>query len=104
MRRAGLLSGVAAVLGMAALAPGVADISQMRELNSVRSASAEQGKTTPNKAVKNELRAILGGGGFGSWGGKQRRAGYGWTNRHAQRVARKKRNQARHRAAGKGGR
>lgn len=34
--------------------------------------------------------------------GQGRRAAYGWTNRHAQRVARKKRNQARHRAAGRG--
>ena len=44
------------------------------------------------------LRALLGGG-LGSWGGRQRRAGYGWTDRHARRVARKVRNQARHRAS-----
>ncbi|MGA0569629.1 hypothetical protein ACO2Q9_02790 [Variovorax sp. VNK109] len=31
-----------------------------------------------------------------------RRAGYGWTNAHAKRVAKKKRNRARHRAASKG--
>lgn len=42
------------------------------------------------------------GGGMGSGCGNSRRAGYGWTNRHAQRVARKKRNRARHRAAGRG--
>ena len=41
-------------------------------------------------------------GGFGASGGNARRAGYGWTNRHAQRVALKARNKARHRAACKG--
>jgi hypothetical protein len=30
------------------------------------------------------------------------RAAYGWTTAHAQRVAAKKRNQARHRSAGRG--
>lgn len=34
--------------------------------------------------------------------GWERRAGPGWTNRHVQRMAAKKRNQARHRAATKG--
>lgn len=33
---------------------------------------------------------------------RQRRSGPGWTNRHAQRVAAKKRAIARHRARGKG--
>lgn len=41
--------------------------------------------------------------GFGGMGVRYgRRAGYGWTTRHAQRVARKKRNQARNRAACRG--
>jgi hypothetical protein len=34
-------------------------------------------------------------------GSKRRRAGYGRTNRHAQRVALKARNQVKHRARGK---
>lgn len=40
----------------------------------------------------------------GGFGGRSsgRRAAYGWTNRHAQRVAAKKRNVARHRARAKG--
>lgn len=34
--------------------------------------------------------------------GRPRRAGRGWNNRHVQRMALKKRNQAKHRAAGRG--
>jgi hypothetical protein len=41
---------------------------------------------------------IFGGNGFGTRG-SERRAGPGWTNRHAQRVAKKTRNVARHRKA-----
>ncbi len=66
--------------------------------------SAQTQKAMAGKPVKGErttMRAMLGSG-FGSANTSQRRAGYGWTNRHAQRVARKKRNQARHRAAGRG--
>ena len=47
------------------------------------------------------LRAIFGSG-KGSWGGRQRRAAFGWTDRHARRVAMKKRHQAKHRAAVRG--
>lgn len=57
----------------------------------------------PIKEASNKMRAMLGGG-IGTWGGRQRRSAYGWTNRHAVRVARKRRNQARHRAAGRGAR
>jgi len=47
------------------------------------------------------VREWLGGGSAGvrSTG---RRAGYGWSNRHAQRVAAKKRNVTRHRARSRG--
>lgn len=48
-------------------------------------------------------REWFGGGAFGGRG-SARRAGFGWTNRHAQRVAAKKRNVVRHRARSKGGR
>jgi hypothetical protein len=46
--------------------------------------------------------------GMAGWGGcnkinLSRRSGPGWTNAHAKRVARKKRNPAKHRAAGRGG-
>ncbi len=49
-------------------------------------------------------RSMLGmlGSGIGSTYGSRRRAGYGWTNKHQQRVATKKRNRARHRAACRG--
>jgi len=47
-------------------------------------------------------RGLFGGLGAG-WGrSTARRAAYGWTNRHARRVAAKKRNKARHRAASRG--
>lgn len=71
--------------------------------------AAAGASASPNKAVTtiearrfNTRRGIFGGGGdFGSHG-SARRSAYGWTNRHQQRVSRKKRNQARHRAACKG--
>ena len=49
------------------------------------------------------LAALLGLGRAGR-PAQFRRAGYGWSNRHAQRVALKTRNQARHRARLKGAR
>lgn len=61
----------------------------------------EKAALRPQQPRGNTLRAILGGG-FGSPVGRGRRAGFGWTNAHAQRVARKKHNQARHRAACRG--
>lgn len=42
------------------------------------------------------------GGGTSGGRGNGRRAGFGWTNRHAQRVATKKRNVARHRSRSRG--
>lgn len=95
---ASLALGLGSVVGfsvpssMVAEAPGISHATQK---------AIEKNSHNPAKPKSNKLQATLGGG-LGSWGGRQRRAGYGWTNAHAQRVARKKRNQAKHRAASRG--
>lgn len=70
--------------------------------------SAAAASASSNKAVQvterrryDTRRGIFDDGDFGSHK-IGRRAGYGWTNRHQQRVAKKKRNQARHRRACRG--
>jgi hypothetical protein len=88
----GSVAGMSMPSGMLAEAPGLSQATQK---------SIEKNSHNPAKPKSNKLQAILGGG-LGGWGGKQRRAGYGWTNMHAQRVARKKRNQAKHRASSRG--
>lgn len=88
----GSLAGMSLPSGAFAEAPGVSQASQK---------SIEKSSHNPAKPKSNKLQAMLGSG-LGSWGGKQRRAGYGWTNRHAQRLALKKRNQAKHRAGSRG--
>lgn len=88
----GGLAGMSLPSGALSEAPGVSQASQK---------SIEKSSQNPAKPKSNKLQAMLGSG-LGSWGGKQRRAGYGWTNRHAQRVALKKRNQAKHRAGSRG--
>lgn len=87
---------VAAVMGLmgGAMAPTLAAGSHATIEKAVMRTRQPRGTT---------LREIFGGGTFGGRS-SARRAGYGWTNRHAQRVSLKKRNQARHRAAGRGGR
>jgi hypothetical protein len=95
---------LAAGLGAAALAalsfPGVV-INEVSNISQANGFASGKGMQNPDKPHSSKLRAILGSG-MGSWGSKQRRAGYGWTNAHAQRVARKKRNQAKHRASSRG--
>jgi len=54
-----------------------------------------------NAPASNSLAAFFGGGGYNTRR-SQRRAGFGWTNGHAKRVARKARNVKRHRSALKG--
>lgn len=88
----GSLVGMSMPTGAMSEAPGISHATQK---------SIEKNSHNPAKPKSNKLQAILGSG-LGSWGGRQRRAGYGWTNAHAQRVARKKRNQAKHRAASRG--
>lgn len=58
----------------------------------------------PQRAVSQAVALRAMHGPWGGPGGGQRRAAPGWTDRHARRVARKLRNQARHRAAGRGSR
>ncbi len=82
---------VAAVMGLAGAFGGAPSAGQQLIAKAV---------LRPQQPRGNTLRAIFGGGTFGGRG-SARRAGYGWTNAHARRVARKARNQARHRAAGK---
>ena len=88
----GSLVGVSMPTGAMSEAPGISHATQK---------SIEKNSHNPAKPKSSRLQAILGSG-LGSWGGKQRRAGYGWTNRHAQRVATKKRNQSKHRASSRG--
>lgn len=85
---------VAAVMGLGAAFGG---------LPSAGGQLMEKAALRPQQPRGNTLRAILGLGG-GSFGGRgsDRRAAYGWTNAHARRVALKKRNQRRHRAASRG--
>lgn len=82
---------VAAVIGLGAAFGGTPSAGQQLIAKAVM---------RPQQPRGNTLRAILGGSTFGGRG-SGRRAGYGWTNAHARRVARKARNQARHRAAGR---
>lgn len=75
-------------------------------LGSIAGASGPTGQMIEKAAVRpqqprgNTLRAILGGGDGGA--GSRGRRGPGWSNRHVQRLALKKRNQSRHRAACRG--
>ncbi|MGE0333210.1 MAG: hypothetical protein AB7P37_21225 [Ramlibacter sp.] len=102
MRGSIFLGAVAAMLASAG-AGGVGGALQGRVLAVDESARVVT-QSALNAAARYE-RGTAGmhlGGRYLGDDGQQRRAGYGWTNRHAQRVARKKRNQARHRAACRG--
>ncbi len=86
------LGGFGASVAVATDAPGLSQ-KTMRDMH--------KQSQNPLKQTSNSMRGLIGGG-IGSTYGSQRRAGYGWTNKHQQRVATKKRNQARHRAACRG--
>lgn len=87
--RVGLM--VAAALALGAFAPSAG-----AELASQKAVVATSGR-------RFEVRRGVNPWGFGGLGVRYgRRAAYGWTNAHQKRVAQKKRNQARHRAASKG--
>jgi hypothetical protein len=58
----------------------------------------------PKADAKAAKRAAVGGGVWHLVPRKERRAGPGWTNRHQQRVAAKRRNVQRNRLAHRGGR
>jgi hypothetical protein len=93
MVAAGFAAGIGGASVSAADGPGLSAQSQ-RQMS--------QGAVKPTKGDKRSDARSIFGSGLGSWGGKQRRAGYGWTNMHARRVATKKRNVARHRKACRG--
>lgn len=84
---------VAAVMGMGAAFGG---------LPSAGGQLMEKAALRPQQPRGTTMRDILGGGRNFGGSGSGRRAGYGWTNAHARRVAMKKRNQRRHRAASRG--
>lgn len=73
------------------------------DMRSLRSVGSQNGPMQGGEVLKGAVdrrtsRVRVGSGGvFG--GSYYRRAGYGWTNRHQQRVALKARNVKRHRAA-----
>lgn len=63
----------------------------------------EKAAVRPQQPRQNKRVGIFGGGDGGDVESGPRRSRHGWSNRHVQRMATKKRNQARHRAACKGG-
>lgn len=77
------------------------------ELQRVTVASTDAAKAMATYAnAAGSHRTTTGEYASGAWlrlrATRQRRAGYGWTNAHQKRVARKARNVRRHRAAQKG--
>ena len=102
MRGAAAAGMVALIAGMASTA-GFPNVNVIRSLQNSVSAGgpvqlAEAPKSTADRRTN---RVMLGSGGtFG--GAYYRRAGYGWTNMHQRRVARKARNVKRARKANRG--
>ena len=93
-----------AAMGLLAAMSGAsgfgANVSEAPGLSQGVQRSLDKQAQNPIKAEARTMRAMLGGGIVSAYG-KRRRAGYGWTNRHAQRIALKMRNQARHRRSSK---
>lgn len=83
---------VAAALGLGSIAGAGTPAGQMIEKAAVR----------PQQPRQNKRGGIFGGDDAVRTGGDARRGARGWSNRHVQRTALKKRNQARHRAACRG--
>ncbi|ABE45675.1 hypothetical protein [Polaromonas sp. JS666] len=100
MRSLGLAVAAMAAIAGAGLGSHVVLAGDAPGLSQSTQRAINKSTQNPDKQAANKMRAMLGGG-VGSWSSRQRRAGYGWTNRHAQRVALKKRNVKRHRAASK---
>lgn len=95
-------SGSAAAMALAMLGGFGGSVVHVDERTEVTTPIAKQQPVERGGAkVTNPLSAIFGTGG-GAYAPRRRRAGYGWTNKHAQRVAAKKRNVRRHRAATRG--
>lgn len=95
--RASALMALAAVAAAGAFSTAPAGGSEPTLSQAQRDALSKQGqKPTPTQSTS--MRALLGGG-IGGRGSSWRRAKPGWSNRHVQRMAAKKRNQARHKRA-----
>ncbi|HQR97594.1 MULTISPECIES: hypothetical protein [unclassified Polaromonas] len=104
MRHAALLAAASLAGAFGAVGSlATVNLGEVPGLSQTTQRAINKSAQNPIKEASNKMRAMLGGG-VGTSGGRQRRAAYGWTNRHAVRVARKRRNQARHKAAGRGGR
>jgi len=102
----GSRSGLLAAISMAAVASASFGVVQSSTLNSPGLSQKAQWdiqkqSQNPLKPISNSMSGLIGSG-IGANYGTRRRAGYGWTNKHQQRVSTKKRNQARHRAACRG--
>lgn len=93
--------GAAALVAALGALPGTVavDVSRMSETTA---ASPTKG-TVKSARHALDLRALFGTAGYGMYV-SQRRRGPGWTNRHVQRMARKRRNVLRNRRAHRGSR
>jgi hypothetical protein len=96
---------LASIAALAALAAsGVSTLPTTSNVPTASQASQTQvqkAANVPTKAAKRATPLIATGYGVETRG-KDRRRGPGWTQAHVQRLARKKRNQARHRKACRG--
>jgi len=97
----GLALALAGLGGLGAISIPSAAFSEAPGISQASQQTINKNTHNPNKPSSNKLAAMLGSG-IGSWGGRARRAAFGWTNRHARRVAAKKRNLVKHRARSKG--
>lgn len=99
MKKGGLL-GLAAIAALAASAglPGTPQADRTTGATPEKTQRGDVTKGNPSAAAeKRRLEQLLRNG----WGGsprKPRRPGPGWTNRHVQRMAQKRRDVLRHRA------
>lgn len=91
---------VAAYAAMAVSSAGMAP--NMAQSIQLTGSSHHGGQQAPHGAADRHTarqRRLMLGGGLSNSAGSKNRSAFGWTNRHAQRVAMKKRNVKRHRAA-----
>jgi hypothetical protein len=91
MGRHSLLAGIALSVG-ALLGGGATPAAQLIEKAAVR----------PQQPRQNKRGQVFGGDDDVHTTSTRRRARHGWSNRHVQRMAAKKKNQARHRRSCKG--
>jgi hypothetical protein len=102
MRRTSILGLAAMAAGLVAGGPAIA-LGEGSGLSPTTLKQMAKEATKPVQAERSSMRGLLGGGIGGAYSSSHyRRAKPGWTNRYVQRIARKKRNQARNRAAHRG--